>query len=78
MLTASGTERVPPGDVTHEVAAGLPLFNRKVGEAHASRSGQLRVRFVGGPVIEVPVNESFENWQVVLPDGRLWVGLPGG
>ena len=76
--TLEETSLVPPGDVTHEVAAALPLFNQSVHSVRISRSGELTIRFDEGPVIEVPVNQGYENWLISLVDGDTWVGLPGG
>jgi hypothetical protein len=70
--------RVPPGEAVYEVADALPLFNRQVELARAETSGQLRVVFLEGPEIDVPVNPAYENWQIVMPDGEQWVGTPGG
>ncbi|CAA9249032.1 MAG: hypothetical protein AVDCRST_MAG76-2178 [uncultured Acidimicrobiales bacterium] len=74
----SGTTRVPPGDAVYEVARALPLFNQRVESVRSARSGELSIRFEGGAVIDVPVNEHYENWEIVLPWGEMWVGLPGG
>jgi hypothetical protein len=69
---------VPPGETVHEVQAALPLFNQRVEQVRASSDGVLRVTFDGGSEIVVPTNHSFENWQIVFPDGRMWIGSPGG
>lgn len=70
--------RVPPGDVAHEVADALPLFNRTVECVSARSSGELSVEFRDGPTIGVEANSTYENWQVVMPDGEQWIGAPGG
>jgi hypothetical protein len=69
---------VPPGDVVHEVGAALPLFNMSVREAKALSTGELRIGFVEGPQITVPVNEHYESWGVTLPAGEMLIGTPGG
>ena len=74
----SGFETVPPGEAVYEVQAALPLFNQRVTEMRASRVGALRVAFDGGYEIEAAPNPAYESWQVAFPDGRMWVGAPGG
>jgi Family of unknown function (DUF6188) len=78
LRTEAGTRRVPPGDAVYEVADALPLFNQEVVNVHAAASGELSICFNSGAVIEVPVNDYYESWEVVLQTGELWVGLPGG
>lgn len=70
--------RVPPGNAVFEVAEALPLFNSRVEAVQASSSGELRIDFGGDVVVSVPVNPSYENWQIVMPDGEQWIGVPGG
>lgn len=70
--------RVPPGGAVFEVAEARPLFNSRVETVKARSSGELRIKFGGDVVVDVPVNPSFENWQVVMPDGEQWTGTPGG
>lgn len=41
-------------------------------------SGELRIDFGDEVVAVVPVNVSFENWQILMPDGEQWIGIPGG
>ncbi len=72
------SERVPPGEVSHEVAAALPLFNGVVAQVHADRAGGLRVELVDGRVLVVEPDPQWESWQLAAPDGEEWVGLPGG
>lgn len=69
---------VPPGDKVYEVQAALPLFNQHVRQIRALESGVLQIVFDSGAEIEVPTNVSFETWQIVFPDGRMWIGSPGG
>jgi hypothetical protein len=40
--------------------------------------GVLRVSFDSGRQIVVPTNRAYGNWQIVFPDGRKWIGVPGG
>jgi hypothetical protein len=75
---ARGRATVPPGEKAYEVQAALPLFNQRVMQMRAFLDGTLRVAFDGGSEIEVPSSAAYENWQVVFPDGRTWVGIPGG
>lgn len=67
---------VPPGDAVYDLAAALPLFNQRVSSAEALESGELIVRFENGVVIRVPVNQQYENWEIVSPAGEPWLGLP--
>jgi hypothetical protein len=60
-----------------EIAAALPVLRQIVRGATASRLGVLTLLFVGGHELEVESHERFESWQVVFPDGRLYVGRPG-
>ncbi|MBA3278471.1 MAG: hypothetical protein H0U22_07095 [Geodermatophilaceae bacterium] len=69
--------RVDPEVVTEHVGV-LALLHQRVRTAAASRSGLLRLAFHDGHELEVAPSDEFENWQVTLPDGRLYVGLPGG
>ncbi len=71
------TSVVPPGDSVHDVSAALPLFNRRVRDARASRTGALQVNFVDGTVIRVDPDPSglYEAWQVELSGDRVWVGI---
>ena len=69
--------KVPSGEA-HEVQAALPLFGDRIGRVRATTAGELEIPFESGRRIEAPVNDRYENWQVVFPDGRLWVGTPGG
>jgi hypothetical protein len=68
---------VPSGEA-HEVEAALPLFGDRVQLVRATPAGELEVLLESGRRIWVPVSDDYENWQVVFPDGRLWVGTPGG
>jgi hypothetical protein len=78
-LTTDGhAQLVPPGEAVYDVAAALPLFNESVVTVTAAGSGELRVVFADGATIDVPTNRGYENWQLTLPDGREWIGLPGG
>ena len=80
LANSSAQALVPPGDAVWEVAAALPLFNQSVSRVMARRSGDLQIVFTNGWRIDVPVEASgsYENWQITLPDGRMWIGLPGG
>lgn len=80
LVISSAESLVPPGDAVWEVAAALPLFNQSVSRITAQRSGDLQIFFTNGWRIDVPVEASgfYENWHVTLPDGRMWIGLPGG
>ncbi len=69
--------RIDPEGVT-EHAHVLPLLHQRVRTAAASRSGLLRLAFHDGHELEAAPSDEFENWQVTLPDGRLYVGMPGG
>jgi len=69
--------RIDPEVVT-EHAHVLPLLHQRVRTAAASRLGLLRLTFHDGHELEVAPCDEFENWQVTLPDGRLYVGMPGG
>lgn len=73
----SSSVRVDPEVVTEHVGV-LALLHQRVRTAAASRSGLLRLAFHDGHELEVAPSDEFENWQVTLPDGRLYVGLPGG
>ena len=72
------TVRVPPGDAVFEVAEALPLFNCRIDSVRAASSGELRIDFGEDGVATVPVNPHYENWQIVMPSGKQWVGVPGG
>jgi hypothetical protein len=74
----SGVSLVPPGDVVHEVTRALPLFNQRITGCRAVASGELTIRFDGGAVLRVPVNQHYENWEIALSTGEQWIGLPGG
>ena len=69
--------RTDPEVVTEHVGV-LALLHQRVRTAAASRSGLLRLAFHDGHELEVAPCDEFENWQVTLPDGRLYVGMPGG
>jgi hypothetical protein len=68
---------VPTGDVW-EVEPALPLFRDQVERVVARRSGELYVMFSSGRRIEEPTNLPWENYQVLFPDGTMWVGSAGG
>lgn len=70
--------RVPPGEAVFEVAEALSLFNARVEEVQARSSGELRIDFGDNVAATVPVNDHYENWQIVMPDGEQWIGTPGG
>jgi len=70
--------RVPPGDDVSEVAEALPLFNARVDEVKVKASGELRIGFGDEVVATVAVDPNYENWEIVMPDGELWIGTPGG
>lgn len=78
LSTVTGTVLVPPGEKVYEVDAALPLFNQRAERIEASASGELRITFESGATIDVGANDRYENWQIVAPDGRQWIGLPGG
>lgn len=77
LRTPAGEERVPPG---WDAAAALQVFDQRVERAVAQRSGVLELTFESTLEVEVPVEASgcCENWQITFPDGRMWIGLPGG
>lgn len=60
------------------VGAALAVLHRDVSGLRATRSGSLRVELSDGALIEVPPGDAYENWQVLLPDGSQFIGLPGG
>ena len=41
-------------------------------------NGVLTIDFEGGDQVVVPVNQSYENWQLLYSDGTMLIGLPGG
>lgn len=73
-----GPHCVPPGEVVHDVAYALPLFNQRVGLVRADATDTPLIEFEGGAVVTVAVTPYYENWQIVMPDGQQWIGLPGG
>jgi hypothetical protein len=76
--TIDGVEIAVTPETLDGVGAALAVLHRDVSGLRASRSGALRVELADGGLIEVPPNDAYENWQVILPDGRQLIGLPGG
>lgn len=70
------TEVIP--ETLEHVEPALAVLHRELSELHAFRSGALRIVLVDGGLIEVPPDDGYENWQVILSDGSQFVGLPDG
>ena len=60
------------------LSPALDLFGRSITRIDVLDTGQLHVHCGTGWSIEVPVDPSYENWELLLPDGEQLIGLPGG
>jgi hypothetical protein len=69
-----------------ELGPALNLFYATIGQAIASKSGRLELRFVGGRpvfpvdgwVLRADPDSKYEAWQIDGPNGHLIVCNPGG
>ena len=69
-------------DVAPETLEGvgsvLGVLHRNLASVRALRTGALHIELSDGGRGVVPPSEDYENWQVILPDGTQFIGLPGG
>ena len=56
----------------------LSLLDQRVVSVQPDPTGVLTIDFEGGDRVVVPVNQSYENWQLLYSDGTMLIGLPGG
>lgn len=78
LRTRLSTLRLDSELVTPELGHVVALLRSRVEKLRVELAGQLRVDFAEGVVIEVPVSPDYESWELLLPDGALWIGMPGG
>jgi hypothetical protein len=60
------------------VGNALVVLHRDLSDLRAFRRGGLRIALADGGLIEVSPGDAYESWQVILPDGSQFIGLPGG
>ena len=60
------------------LAPALACFGLSVAQACALKSGQLRITYTDGTLIEADPHDQFESWQVSGPGNLLVVSAPGG
>ena len=60
------------------LSPALDLFGRGITRIDVLETGRLHVHCGTGWSIEVPVDPSYENWELLVPDGDQSIGLPGG
>ena len=70
------TEVVP--ETLQRVEPALAVLHRQLSQVRAFRSGALQIVLTDGGRIEVPPGDGYENWDVILPDGSQFIGLPDG
>ena len=58
--------------------APFSLLDELVVTVRPDPTGVLTIDFEGGDRVVVPVNQSYENWQLLYSDGTMLIGLPGG
>jgi hypothetical protein len=75
--TQTESLHIDPED-TAQVAGLLDLLHQIVHRVTIQRSGILRLELADRRKIEVPTIPRFESWQVILADGQLFIGSPGG
>ena len=69
---------VPPTGIAGDVGGALSLLDQRVVSVQPDPTGVLTIDFEGGDRVVVPVNQSYENWQLLYSDGTMLIGLPGG
>ena len=77
LRSPNGERVIDPVEIS-QLAPALTVLHQIVRSATATRDGRLVLVFVDGQEIEVGPIDSGENWQVLFPNGRMLVGLPGG
>ncbi len=78
VATIDGVAATVTPETLQHVEHALAVLHGHVAELRASRSGALRVALTDSGSIEVPPGDGYENWNVILPDGSQFIGLPDG
>ena len=78
-LKGTGVEVSITPSESSSLAPILPFFNAKVIGVVIQKTGQLKLRFGDGHILEVDPDDSYEAWQLGCPSiGSMLVCSPGG
>ncbi len=73
-----GEVELDPEGEPQQMAPALRVLRRAVEQAIAFKDGSLEVTFDDGSVLRVAVDEDYEAWNIVGPNGLRIVSMPGG
>lgn len=77
-VTLDGVESSMDPEVPATLAPVLGVVHRAVQRIEVSLDGVLMIELADGGRVESAPDPAFENWELILPDGAMYVGLPGG
>jgi hypothetical protein len=77
LIAAPNEYTIDPEDRT-SLAPVLQLLFAELQTASVDDRGELSLEFTGGVRLVAPPNEQYEAWELVHPDGRMAIAVPGG
>jgi Family of unknown function (DUF6188) len=77
-LTVGGKSHALDPDARSKLGPLLAIYPGKLQSASINSELTLRLEITGGAVIEIPVDRSFEAWEISGPESRLIVCPPAG
>lgn len=77
-LMLDGASTTVDPEMTAALGPVLGILRHTVHRIDIFGDGVLTVDLGHGARIDVPADPAYENWELILPDGTLYVGLPGG